>query len=240
MELFVVHFLIGAEGAQVALDELLLELFREAGAGLPDEGGYVVIDGAAAASLEVYEPGLALLHEHVPGLEIPVHKGVALVFQEVLLQFFEVFLQQDFVEFQTGGLEETVFEIVKVKVHHAAVEGLVHTAVPVQALGALELEAGQLFDGAAQAFGFDGTVDAAFPAFRYQVEEDFVAQVFLHVAQFVRTHGQDGRHTQALVPEVLGKVDKGPVLFQVVAQHADEGEVAALEAEVAPVAARRG
>ena len=33
---------------------------------------------------------------------------------------------------------------------------------------------------------------------------------------------------------------KGGKLFQVVAQHADEGEVAALDAEIAPVASRRG
>ena len=134
-ELSLVHLLVGLQGPQIGFDEFLLQAFRKAGAGLPDEGGHVVVDGAAAAALEVDEPGFGVPYHDIAGLKIPVHEGVVFFLQQVFLELLEIVLQKHLVELQAGGLEETVFEVVEVEVYHARVKGLLRIAAcPVQAL----------------------------------------------------------------------------------------------------------
>ena len=57
---------------QISPDQVLLQVFRIAGPRLPDERRHVIIDRTAAASLEINEIRLAVLHHHIPGLEITI------------------------------------------------------------------------------------------------------------------------------------------------------------------------
>ena len=239
--MLLVHLLVGLEGPEVGFDEILLQILREAGAGLPDEGGYIVVDGTASAALEIYEPGIPVLDHHVAGLEVPVHKGVILFLQQIGLELLEIVLEENFIEFQAGGLEETVFEVVEVEVHHPGVEGLLRVAhLPVQPLCALELDLGQLLDGAPEDILLGRAVQAALPALGHHTEEHLVSQVFLEVRAFVLAHRVHGRHLEALFTEVAGNADETVVLFQVAADGADQRHVPALQTEVATVAARCG
>ena len=67
-----VHRPIGAERIQVDLQQFFTQGFRVFGAGLPEERGYIVIDRAATAALEVDEIRLPVHQHYVPGVEIPV------------------------------------------------------------------------------------------------------------------------------------------------------------------------
>ena len=86
----------------------------------------------ASAALEIYEPGVSVLDHHVAGLEVPVHEGVVIFLQQIGLELLKIVLEEDFIEFQAGGLEETVFEVVEVEVHHPGVEGLLRVAAPLR------------------------------------------------------------------------------------------------------------
>ena len=57
---------------QISPDQVLLQVFRIAGPRLPYERSHVIIDRTAAASLEINEIRLAVLHHHIPGLEITI------------------------------------------------------------------------------------------------------------------------------------------------------------------------
>ena len=84
-ELIFIHLLELLQGTEISTDEVLFEVFGETGAGLPDEGGYIVIDGTAATALEVDEPGVSVLDHDVTGLEVPVQERVVVFLQEVFL-----------------------------------------------------------------------------------------------------------------------------------------------------------
>ena len=223
-ELLLIYLPVALQGTQIGFDKLLFKVFRETGTGLPDEGSHVVVDGTAAASLEIYEPRIPVLDHHVAGLEVPVHESVLLFLEKIGLELFKIVLQQDLVEFQAGCLEETVFEVVEVEVHHPGVEGLLRVAhLPVQPPGPHELDPGQLLDGALQKIRLCRAVQAAFTAFGHHPEKHLVSQVFLDIGALVLTYRIDGGHLEALLAEMPGNGDEAVVFLQIAADGADKG-----------------
>ena len=91
-EFFFIHLGIALQGPQIGFHQFVAQVFRETGTGLPDKRGHIIIDGTAAATLEINEIGLSILHHHVAGLEVPVHEGFAHVAHEVVPQAFEILL----------------------------------------------------------------------------------------------------------------------------------------------------
>ena len=202
VEMGFVHRLIGTQGLQIGLQQSFLGAIREAGACLPDERGYVVINGAAPAALEVDNPRLPVFDQDVPCLEVPVHECVAIFCEQVCLQVLKIVLQAFFVEFQSGGFEETVFEIIEVEVDHTLVKGGVQAPAPVQAFRALKLQAGELFQRPAEQLSLLLAVGAAFASRGHQVKETGAAQIFLQITHLVLAHGHYRGNRQALLPKM--------------------------------------
>ncbi len=237
VEMGLVHFLELTQRFEVGFQQLFLGGFREAGTGLPDKGRYIVIDGAPPATLKVDDPGLSIFNHDVSGLEVPVHEGVALFYKKICFKPFKIVLQAFFVELQTGGFQETVLEVVEVKVHHARVEGLIHALLPVQAFCACKLQAGEFLQGLAEQPGFFFAVRTFFPSRGHGLEQAACAKVFLQVGHLVLAHGHYLRNGQPFFPEMAGKVKESPVLFRVVAHNPHQGAGGALKAEITAVAA---
>ena len=63
------------EFVEILVDEAFTELGGEVGAGLPKEGGDVVLSGTASSALEIDEPGLSVTDHDVAALEVAVEEG---------------------------------------------------------------------------------------------------------------------------------------------------------------------
>ena len=174
-------------------------------------------------------------------MKIAVQESVVVIFEELFFKTLEVILQPAFVELQPGGLQEAVFEVVKVKIHHAGIKLLLGIAdAPVKPLGPFELQLRELFDGPAEKIALIRVVETAFASLRYEVKEHFLAKILLYVGQAVFRYSEHCGYIYALLLEVLGQGYEGAVFFQAGAEDSDDGNVAALEPEVSAVAAGCG
>ena len=218
------HLGIVAQRLVVLVDQLAAQLVGIAGRSLPEEGGQVVIVGAAAAALVVYEVGLSLaVKHHVACLEVAVEETVGRFGRQVAREHTEVGLELEFVEVELSSLEETVLEVVEVEAYTVLVELWLRIADrPVEPAGTAQLYIGQFADGAEQELALVLVVAAAgiAPALEGIVERGG-AEVGLQIAQLVVAHGKDSGDGQLAGAEVAGKVDEGVVLVAAGAHHAD-------------------
>ena len=173
----------------------------------------VVLHRAAAASLEIDETGLTVLYHDVARLEVAVHEGIALKIHRILHQPVEIVLETDLVELEPRQLQEVVFEIVDVEIHHAPVELPVREAyVPVEALPDLELHRRQKGDRVMYPRqlldGIRGVRDSRLQ----KLEELPVAQILLEVAHSVAGDGEYVRCMQPCGLEALSYREEGAVL----------------------------
>ena len=115
---------IALHGTYVGIHEGILYILRVGGPDLIDEGNEVIVDGTTSSALEINEIRLSIADHDIAGLEIPAQEGIATVraCENVPGKALEIILQGNLVEFKRGRLQETVFEIVQVEVHHPAVE----------------------------------------------------------------------------------------------------------------------
>ena len=173
------------------------------GAGVPQEGGKVVLHRTATSSLEVYEAGFTILNYYVAGLEIPVHEGVAFEVKGIHAQLVNVVLEPDFVELQPGELEEVVFEIIKVKVHHTLVELAVReTYAPVQAFADFELHCRKQGHRVVEPVQLLLAELSFGNIWFQQLKQLPVAQIFLKIGHRVVGHGENFRRVQPGSPEL--------------------------------------
>ena len=106
---------------------------------------------------------------------------------------FKVVFQQIFLKLQSGGLEETILEIIQVPQNAAAVEFRQWVAIAeIHVLASLELYRWKETDGLFQHHFFFGTEAAAFAAFLDKLEQGSISQVVLQVSRLV---GCLGKHT---------------------------------------------
>ena len=126
----------------------------------------------------------------------------------------EIILQTVFLEVDACRLQKTIFEVVQVPQHGAAVEGGLRIALAeVQPFGALVLQDGQQADDLAEELEkFCGSLVFARLCAQL-VEEERVAQVFLQIVEVVVGVRIHLGHGQALLAEVVGQVDERAVLF---------------------------
>ena len=215
VENLLVYLGIALQSPEVGLDHLHSERLRIPGPGLPDEGGDIIIDRSAAATLEVDEIRGAFLHHDVSCLEVSVHEGVPHVFNQVFLELFEVILKFSLVEVKSRGLEKTVLEIVQIEHYHPGVESRLRIAdVEIKPLGPDVLDLRKhLHDLEEQAL----LVVAVFPALaalrHYQVEL-VIAEILLKIGHAVRTYGEHLRHTDIFFYEMVVYFYESPVLLE--------------------------
>ena len=146
-----IHGTVSAKGVQIDLQQFFPKGFRIAGAGLPEEGGHIVINRTAAATLEVNEPGFSVHQHHIPRIEVPIEESVGRLGQEVRPEAVEIVLQAHFVEFQPAEFQKVVLEIVQVEIHHPCIEGRLRIAYrEVQSAGAFNLDLRESGQGFAQ------------------------------------------------------------------------------------------
>ena len=107
---------------EIRFDQLPLQVLRITGAGLPDEGCDIILQRSPAASLEIDEPGLPVVKHYVPRLEIPVHEGAGAIFEQIRLEAVEIVLEPLFVKLDGRGLQETVFEVIQIEIHHPGIK----------------------------------------------------------------------------------------------------------------------
>ena len=104
----------------------------------------------------------------------------------------EVLLQSQFVEVETGGFQETVFEIVQVEENALFIEFRLWVAHgKIEVFCTLKLQGRQLANGAVQQFLlFRRVVAAGLAPLPDGVEERRAAQVGLQIAKLVVADGQ--------------------------------------------------
>ncbi len=213
---------IGPEGLQIHLQQFFPERLRIAGAGLPEEGRHIVIDGSPAAALEIDEPGLPVHQHHVPGIEVPVQEGVGGLRQKVRLEAVEIVLEPDLVELQPGEFQVVVLEVVQVEVHHPPVKrGLRIAHRKVQTLRTLDLDLRESRHRLTKERHLVQAIGAPGAPIGQGIIEDRRSQVFLKVTQAAL--GQDFGHPDSLRREVTVDGEEGAILIGIGSFHADEG-----------------
>ena len=221
--------------------QLLAQRLREARLRLPQKRGHVVVERAAASALEVDEIRLIVDEHDVAALEVTVHEGVRLAAHQHHRHRLEVVLQLVLVKLQSGGFQETVFEIVEVPHHRAVVELRQREAfVEVQSRCSAELHIGQQPYRFYQQLALEGREGPCQAALFDNLVEDGVAQVGLQVCHTVVRDLQHLRHGQAHLAEMSGQIDECLVLGQVGADDAHHrvGPGFVVQAEIAAVGAR--
>ena len=209
--------------------------------GIPEEGGEIVLHRPPATALEVDEAGLPVPDHHVARLEVAVHEDLSFKGERVRAHAVEVVLQPDLVELEARELQEIVFEIVEVEVHHPGVELPVGEAdAPVHAFAHLELHGGQqghrvvqpvplfLREGAVREGGFQ------------ELEQLSLAQVLLDIGHPVRRHAVHGGGVEPVVAELRVEREEGAVLGRIGADAADHGAAFSGHPVILAGAARQG
>jgi len=234
---------VSLQALPIDVDELAAKVVAVARRCLPEETGYVVVDGSATAALEVYIVGLAAVEHDVAGLEVAIEERVGILAEQVAAETVEVSLQGVFVELQSAELEEAVLEVVEVEHDRCAVHLSLRIAV-AEDVGrtAAELQVGQVaHDPAQHGLLRLGIVSACLPALSDVIEERKRAKVLLDIDAAVIGRTEDLRHRQLLTAEMAREGDEGAVLLGTGAYAAYiRCAVGSLNAVVAAVAARTG
>ena len=181
-----VHRLVFAQGVDVFVEQFLAETVGIVGLCLPQEGCYVVVDGAFASALEVDKPRFAVLNQDVAALEVAIHKGGGAAAEQYVGHLLKIIFEAVFLEVEAGGFQEAIFEVIQIPQDAAAVElGLRIAVGEIHPLGSGKLDGGQQAECLAQQLFLVFIEDAGLASFLNGVEEQRVAQVFLEVIDVV-------------------------------------------------------
>src|SRR5712664_4311035 len=211
---------------EIVIEELLAEFGGQVGLGIVQERSDVILQSAFAAALVIHKKGIAVAQHDVAGLEVAVEKVIARGGQEEFGQAAEIVFQGLLIEGDAGEAEEIILEIVQVPGDGLAIEtgaGITHFVIQITA--GFDLEAGEDGDGFAVGFDHLGSDIPASTVFREEFEKRGVAEVFLEISAVAQVFGVNFRHRQAVAAKMLGKFEKGDVLFSDGVQDADGGDV---------------
>src|ERR1039458_7498066 len=212
----------------IEIQQLLAQLRRQIGLRIVQQGSDVILQRPFAPTLIIQEKWLTTAQHDIAGLEIPIHKILAVGAQQKIRQAVEIVFQRLFVDRDCGRPQKVILEVVQIPGNRLPVKTSSRVAnAVVQVLSRLNLKAGQHGHHLAISFHRRRRDILPLAILREKFKQRRVSEVFFEISTVLQILRINFRNRQTVPPKMPGKRQKSRVLLTHAIQNADCADLAA-------------